>query len=429
MSQLVLIILAFGFVLLNGFFVAAEFAMVKLRHTRVQALQTTYGWRGRILAKVHAQLDAYLSACQLGITLASLGLGWIGEPAFASLLTPILKLFGVVSAQIIDLISFGVAFSIISFLHIVVGELMPKSMAIRQAERLSLWTAAPLYGFYWLMYPAIYVLNASANLLLKVFKLDAVHHGEQAYSSEELKLILKASHSHGELTQVEADMLEHTLDFADLQIADVMRPVDEMVALDINATLENNLALIMTTRYSRYPVYLTERNHIIGILHIKDLFVANQQPQNLTNLKPLLRPIMRVKPESRALGLFQQFQQGMPHFALVYHRGRVVGFVTLDNLLQVLLGRMKDEFHLTREDGIALKDGSFMVKGYTSIYALEQLLEQDLSMYEVPTMSGLILQQLQRFPQEGETIEFANFSLVVEKIRGQRILQVHVYRR
>ena len=198
-----------------------------------------------------------------------------------------------VSAQIIDLISFGVAFSIISFLHIVVGELMPKSMAIRQAERLSLWTAAPLYGFYWLMYPAIYVLNASANLLLKVFKLDAVHHGEQAYSSEELKLILKASHSHGELTQVEADMLEHTLDFADLQIADVMRPVDEMVALDINATLENNLALIMTTRYSRYPVYLTERNHIIGILHIKDLFVANQQPQNLTNLKPLLRPIMR----------------------------------------------------------------------------------------------------------------------------------------
>lgn len=280
MSQFALMILAFGFVLLNGFFVAAEFAMVKLRHTRVQALQSTYGWRGRILAKVHVQLDAYLSACQLGITLASLGLGWIGEPAFASLLTPLLKVLGVVSERLIDLISFGVAFSIISFLHIVVGELMPKSMAIRQAERLSLWTAGPLYGFYWLMYPAIYLLNASANLLLRVFKLDTVHHGEQAYSSEELKLILKASHSHGELTQVEADMLEHTLEFADLQIADVMRPVAEMVALNLEAPLRDNLSVIMTTRYSRYPVYLTEHHQIIGILHIKDLFVAKQNSED-----------------------------------------------------------------------------------------------------------------------------------------------------
>lgn len=429
MSQFALMILAFGFVLLNGFFVAAEFAMVKLRHTRVQALQSTYGWRGRILAKVHVQLDAYLSACQLGITLASLGLGWIGEPAFASLLTPLLKVLGVVSERLIDLISFGVAFSIISFLHIVVGELMPKSMAIRQAERLSLWTAGPLYGFYWLMYPAIYLLNASANLLLRVFKLDTVHHGEQAYSSEELKLILKASHSHGELTQVEADMLEHTLEFADLQIADVMRPVAEMVALNLEAPLRDNLSVIMTTRYSRYPVYLTEHHQIIGILHIKDLFVAKQNSEDTIDLKPLLRPIIRVKPESRALDLFQQFQQGTPHFALVYHRGRVVGFVTLDNLLQVLLGRMKDEFHLTRKDSVALKDGSFVVKGYTSIYALEQLLEQDLSVYQVSTVSGLILQQLQRFPQEGETLEFANFTLVVEKVRGQRILQVHVYRK
>lgn len=429
MSQFVLMILAFGFVLLNGFFVAAEFAMVKLRHTRVQTLQTTYGWRGRILAKVHAQLDAYLSACQLGITLASLGLGWIGEPAFASLLTPLLKLLGIVSEQLIEIISFGVAFSIISFLHIVVGELMPKSMAIRQAERLSLWTAAPLYGFYWLMYPAIYLLNASANLLLRVFKLDTVHHGEQAYSSDELKLILKASHSHGELTQIEADMLEHTLEFADLQIADVMRPVAEMVALNLEAPLKHNLSVIMTTRYSRYPVYLNERHQIIGILHIKDLFVAKQNSEDSIDLKSLLRPIIRVKPESRALDLFQQFQQGMPHFALVYHRGRVVGFVTLDNLLQVLLGRMKDEFHLTRKDGVFLKDGSFVVKGYTSIYALEQLLEQDLSAYQVSTVSGLILQQLQRFPQEGETLEFATFRLVVEKIRGQRILQVHVYRK
>jgi len=429
MSQLGLIILAFGFVLLNGFFVAAEFAMVKLRNTKVQALQAHHGLRGRILAKVHARLDAYLSACQLGITLASLGLGWIGEPAFASILRPILVFIGVNSPRVIEIIAFGFAFTLISFLHIVVGELMPKSMAIRQSERLSLWTATPLYGFYWLMYPAIFILNASANLLLKFFRLDSVSHGDQAYSAEELKLILKASHTHGELTQVEVDILEHTLEFADLKITDVMRPAAEMIALNIDAPLEDNLALITKTRYSRYPVYLNERDRIIGILHIKDLFTASQNKEPLTHLKPLLRPVLKLKTDTPALDLFQQFQQGMPHFALVYHRGRVVGFVTLDNLLQVLLGRMKDEFHLTREDATILNDGSFILKGLASIYTLEQLLEQDLSSYQATTVSGLILEQLQRFPIEGETVEFPSFALVVKKIRGQRILQVYGYKK
>lgn len=427
MWQISLVLLAFGFVLLNGFFVVAEFALVKLRHTQVETLQLSHGWRGRMLAKVHKQLDAYLSACQLGITLASLGLGWIGEPAFAYWFTPVLHLLGITSTKTVQVIAFAAAFSVISFLHIVVGELMPKTLAIRRAENWALWTAAPLYGFYWLMYPAIWLLNASANSMLNLFRLTNSSHSEQTYSLEELKLILKASHRHGELSQVEADMLEHTLDFAELQIADVMRPADEMVALDINAQLKDNLAIIMKTRYSRYPIYLAERDRVIGILHIKDLFAASQESKRITSLKPLLRPALKVKPESLALDLFQQFQKGMPHFALAYHRGRIVGFITLDNLLQVLLGRMKDEFHLTRQDGIMLNDGSFLVKGNTSIYTLEQLLELDLSDYDVPTVSGLILQHLQRFPAVGETIELPSFILVVEKIHGPRITQVHVY--
>jgi CBS domain containing-hemolysin-like protein len=429
MSQFALILLAFAFVLLNGFFVVAEFALVKLRQTQVQTLKTARSWRGRILAKVHTQLDAYLSACQLGITLASLGLGWIGEPAFAHLFQPLLHIFGVTSANVIEVVAFTAAFSIISFLHIVAGELMPKTLAIRRAEFWALWTAAPLYGFYWLMYPAIWLLNASANTMLSLFRLNAFHPGEQAYSTEELKLILKSSHNHGELSQIEADMLEHTLEFADLKIADVMRPVDEMIALNIDASIKDNLQIIKDTRYTRYPVYLIQPNRVIGILHIKDLFAASQQSDQLHSLKPLLRPVLKVKPDSLALDLFQQFQQGTPHFALAYHRGRVVGFVTLDNLLQVLLGRMKDEFHLTREDGKVLKDGSFIVKGNASIYTLEQLLDQDLSDYQAATVSGLILQQLQRFPQEGDTLELPSCKLTVEKIHGQRILQVHVYRK
>ncbi len=175
MIQVVALIGALFLVALNGFFVAAEFGLVKLRQTRVQSLAAKHGMRGRLLAKVHGRLDAYLSACQLGITLASLGLGWIGEPAFAELLTPVFSLLGVESEKLIHGISLFFAFSCISFLHIVVGELAPKSLAIREAEKVSLWAATPLYGFYWAMYPAIWVLNTSANAVLKLAGLDADH--------------------------------------------------------------------------------------------------------------------------------------------------------------------------------------------------------------------------------------------------------------
>ena len=188
MQNVLLVVLALLLVALNGFFVAAEFGIVTLRKTRVRAIAKTGGLRGRILYKVHSQLDAYLSACQLGITLASLGLGWVGEPAFAKLLEPVFSLLGITSAQIIHGVSFVVAFSVISFLHIVVGELAPKSLAIRVPEAVGLWSAVPLYGFYWTMYPAIWLLNESANLVLRIAGLSGVGSHETHYSNDELKL-------------------------------------------------------------------------------------------------------------------------------------------------------------------------------------------------------------------------------------------------
>jgi CBS domain containing-hemolysin-like protein len=183
-----MILFAMILVLLNGFFVAAEFAMVKLRSTRVESIAEKNGWRGRILRTVHSQLDAYLSACQLGITLASLGLGWVGEPAFAHLLAPLLETVGVDSPEVVKGVSFFAAFFMISYLHIVVGELAPKSWAIRKPELLSLWTAVPLYLFYWAMYPAIYLLNASANGILRIAgQGEPGPHHEHHYSREELK--------------------------------------------------------------------------------------------------------------------------------------------------------------------------------------------------------------------------------------------------
>ena len=226
MIQFLAIVGALLLVALNGFFVAAEFGLVKLRATRVHTLARKGGLRGRILAVVHGRLDAYLSACQLGITLASLGLGWIGEPAFAQAIGPLLDALGIDSPRILHLVSLGFAFSVISFLHIVVGELAPKSMAIRQAERIGLWVALPLYAFYWAMYPAIWVLNNSANAVLRLAGLSSEHGGDAHYSTDELKLILRSRRSPGgapqsAYTRDEWNTLAHSLDFSSMTVSAV----------------------------------------------------------------------------------------------------------------------------------------------------------------------------------------------------------------
>ncbi len=429
MLSFLLIVVAFGLIVLNAFFVAAEFGMVKLRHTKLEEIVETYGLRGKILFYIHKNLDAYLSACQLGITLASLGLGWIGEPAFSKLLSPIFYHAGITSPQLIKFISFFFAFSLLSFLHIVVGELMPKSLAIRQSEKVSIWTAIPLYGFYWIMYPAIWILNTCANFLLKLFNLDKVHKGENFYSTDEIKLILSASHLHGELTKEETEIIEHAIDFADLKVTDVMRPIDEMVAVNVDASVEDLFKIVLDKRYTRYPVMDKDQKNILGILHIKDLLQALYQKNNEINLKNIIRPLVKIPHHSAAIDLLRKFQEGMPHFAVIY-RGpeKPIGFITLDNLLHILVGRIKDEFHRTKDDWISTKDGGFIMNGNSPIYAVERALDIDIFTEEdVTTVYGLILNKLGGLPKEGEIIEFGNFIAVVDKMKGAKILKVKIY--
>ena len=271
MNQVVALIGALLLVALNGFFVAAEFGLVKLRATRVQAIARSNGLPGRLLAKVHGKLDAYLSACQLGITLASLGLGWLGEPAFAELLHPLFALAGIESAKLIDAISLFFAFSCISFLHIVVGELAPKSWAIRRAEQVGLWVAMPLYGFYWAMYPFIWVLNSSANFVLRLFGLSAEHGGDAHYSTDELKLILRGRRLTGASTTPDTlgfstsnadssynadewNTIAHSLDFSRMTVSDLMRPSHEMIGLRNDLPMRDNMQVIARHRFSRYPL-------------------------------------------------------------------------------------------------------------------------------------------------------------------------------
>lgn len=429
MLGLLSVLMALSLVLLNAFFVAAEFGMVRLRQTRVAVMEETYGLRGKILARVHKHLDAYLSACQLGITLASLGLGWIGEPLFSALLIPIFNFVGIISPKMVEFISFFIAFSLLSFLHIVVGELMPKSLAIRQSEKVSVWTALPLYGFYWLMFPAISLLNTCSNFLLKLFKLHKVHKGENFYSSEEIKLILNASHLHGELKKAERDILEHTLEFADLQVTDVMRPIDEMVTLDINQPVDQLLKTVMETRYSRYPIIDGANQNIIGIVHVKDLFSALYEQNQISSLREVIRPILKVTTHLPALDLLHKFRAGMPHFAVIYqYADSPIGFITLDNLLHILVGRIKDEFHKTRDDWTVLSDGGYLMKGNSPLYSVERALDIDIYTEDnVTTLFGFITNKLGGLPKKGDKIEFDEFTAIIVKMYGSKISEVKIY--
>ena len=264
-----LVLFALFLVLLNGFFVAAEFAIVKLRATKVDALAEKNGWRGHILRTVHNQLDAYLSACQLGITLASLGIGWVGEPAFAHLLEPLLTAIGIESPKLVHGIAFFTAFFIISYLHIVIGELAPKSWAIRKPELLSLWTAAPLYLFYWAMYPAIFLLNASANAILRYAgQGEPGPHHEHHYSRDELKLILHSSRASDPSDQ-DMRVLASAVELGELEVVDWANSREDLVSLPLGAALDEVFSVFRRHKYSRYPIYDDNSGEFVGAVRYR----------------------------------------------------------------------------------------------------------------------------------------------------------------
>ncbi|MEY8767895.1 hemolysin family protein [Francisella philomiragia] len=392
-DNIVYLIVAFGFVLLNAFFVIAEFSLVKIRSSQVEILSKKKGLKGKILYKVHTNIDIYLSACQFGITLASLGLGWIGEPAFSELLEPVFMFFGV-TGSLSKIIAFATGFAIISFLHIVIGELMPKSMAIRQTEKLSLLTCIPLYAFYWLMFPFIWVLNITANKLLKLFKLDTVAEAEYGYTTDEVKIILKSSHLKKPLTEEHRDILLRMVEFSHLQAIDAMRPIEEMVVINYSLSNREKLEVVKENLYTRYPVYQGNKDNIIGVIHTKDILCALDNDLQQESL----RPILKVSHHDQLIDVLRKFQQGKPHFALVYKKNKLIGFITLDNLLTIMIGRISDEFHLVKEPWITLANNKFLIKANAPVYAIERLADVDLSEYLVDTVIDLLTNLFGHYP-------------------------------
>lgn len=429
-ADFLLVLFALFLVLLNGFFVAAEFAMVKLRATRVEGIAKVNGWRGRILRRVHHQLDAYLSACQLGITLASLGLGWVGEPAFAELVSPLLAKLGVHSPEVIKAVSFFVAFFIISYLHIVVGELAPKSWAIRQPEKLSLWTAVPLYLFYWGMYPAIWLLNHSANGILRVAGQGEAQSHEHYYSRDELKVILHSSRAH-DPSDRGMRVMASAVEMAELEAVDWANSREDLIYIEQDASLDNILEIIKRHKFSRYPIYNSETTEFTGLLHIKDLLLELAEEENRANFKfdleDLARPLERISKHMPLGELLERFKQGGVHFALVEEADhKVVGFLTMEDVLEVLVGDIQDEHRKTERGILSYQPGKLLVKGDTPLFKIERLLGIDLDHVAAETLAGLIYETLNRVPDEEEVLETDGLNITVKKMKGPKILLAKV---
>jgi CBS domain containing-hemolysin-like protein len=426
-ETLLLALLGVALVFLNGFFVAAEFAIVKLRRTQADELGRTQGLRGRVLRTVRTHLDAYLSACQLGITLASLGLGWIGEPAFARLLEPLLEQFGVSDPQVVHSIAFAVAFAFISFLHIVLGELAPKSIAIRRAEAVSLNTALPLYLFYWVMYPFIYVLNGAANVIVRRLGVELATEGDAVHSVDELRSVLRASHRHGELGSIETQILVHGLELGELTVGDLMRPLSELVWLSADSTIGDVLTEVRSSRFTRYPFRDPDTGRFTGLLHIKDLIAAEERLSDIHDLRPYLRRIPYFDENAALLKVLKAFRTGDPHFGIVTdERGTEIGFVTFEHVIEALFGPVEDEFAKKSPSWQLAGDGSVSGAGSLSLLSLEDAIGRPTPDLGVNSVGGLVQEQLGRLPQPGERIRFREFEVEVLEMAGPRIEQVRV---
>jgi CBS domain containing-hemolysin-like protein len=426
-ETLLLALLGFALVFLNGFFVAAEFAIVKLRRTQAEELGRMHGVRGRVLRTVRTHLDAYLSACQLGITLASLGLGWIGEPAFARLLEPLLAHFGVTDPKLLHSIAFAAAFAFISFLHIVLGELAPKSIAIRRAEAVSLNTALPLYVFYWAMYPFIYVLNGAANVIVRRLGVEMSSEGDAVHSVDELRSVLRASHRHGELGPVETRILVHGLELGELTIGDLMRPLSELVSIPGDSPVDKVLAEVRATRYTRYPVRDLETGRFTGLLHIKDLVAAETRLRDIGDLRPYLRRLPYFDENAPLLKVLKAFRSGDPHFGIVTDdRGTEIGFVTFEHVIETVFGPIEDEFAKKTPSWQATGDGSVSGAGSLSLLSLEEAIGKPIPVADVNSVGGLVQQQLDRLPRQGEKVRFPDFEVEILEMTGPRIDLVRV---
>jgi magnesium and cobalt exporter, CNNM family len=414
-----------GLVALNAFFVASEFAIVKVRNSQLDALEDEGNLRAVFAKHIRGHLDAYLSATQLGITLASLALGWIGEQFLAHMLEPAFLLANVHSHALVSTISITLAFIGITFLHIVFGELAPKYLAIGQPISVTLLLARPLGAFYILFKPAIWILNKSSNFFLqKLLRIKPVAGSELAHSEEELRLILDESERSDEVSELGRDLLVNALDLRQRVVRDIMTPRGEVVFLDLEQSFEENLKKAFESRHTRFPLCRGHLDNAVGLIHIKELMPMMRDPHpDLLRIKRELIPVPEMMSLEKLLNLFLTRHA---HLAIVVDEyGGTVGMVTLENVLEEIVGDIQDEFDSEKAEFRKINETEFSVDGALGLYELRDLAGLELESADVSTIGGYVTHLLGHLPKQGEQVRINDYLVTISQTDGRRVGQLH----
>ncbi len=405
-------------VLLNGFFVAAEFALVKVRPTQLDPYVARKDRRGTAARHMVRHLDAYLSATQLGITLASLALGWIGEPAFAWVVEPLVRKIPGATPGLVHSASLTSAFLVITILHIILGELAPKSVAIRKPEPTSLWVALPLFLFYKITYPAIWLLNHAANALLKLVGIEPVSEGQLGHDEEELRLLLASSDA-SRVSAQKRKLLDNIFELSHRNARQIMVPRADVTYLSTANSLEDNLALARESGHTRFPLCRGDLDDVIGLIHIKDIF---RKPELPKTLEEVAREITFV-PETLGLDrlLRRMRKQRVYMVAVLDEYGGVRGIVTLENVVEEIVGEIQDEFDAEEPELLKIGTNVYEMAGSMLVADLEDVLSVELSERDEDTIAGVVLSELGRQPGVGDRVELQNVAVEVLEVAGNRI--------
>ncbi len=426
------IVIAFILVFMNGFFVAAEFGLVKIRPTYVEDLVRKGNRHAKTIKKLNKRIDAVLSATQIGITFVSLALGWIGEPAFAHLLKPLfnyLEMEGWITSSVTHTLSFIFAFSIISFLHIVVGEIAPKNLAITKTNWTAFFVAYPMLIIYYIFYPFLKVLNGSANLLLAIFGIKVRPEKKDKLSLDELRILMTSWVEGDEMSSDKTLLIENLFNFASKRVEQIMIPRNDIIFFSLQNSLEQNLEIAKKSNYTRFPLCSDDDlNKVIGIVHIKDVLWNCVNDENNVDISQLKREILFVPELQTVQELLNEFQRLKIQIAIVVdEHGSTTGLVTFEDILEEIVGEIHDEYDYDEIDKIVkIAEGQFEIDGLMPLDEFCRTLEINEIEPIATTIGGYFLNTIGRMAKIGDEIEIDKYRAIVTELEGFRISKLTV---
>ena len=428
MDILISILVTLLLVFLNGFFVAAEFAIVKVRSSQLE-LKAQAGSKTAILSKrIVGHLDAYLAATQFGITIASLGLGWIGEPIVSKIIIELMAFFGVsMSPELAHSIALPVAFVIITILHIVLGELAPKSLAIQRSEQTTLAVAYPLHAFYWICRPFIWILNGIANFVIKAVGLHAISE-QEVYSSDELRYLVDQAKESGRVDSAEFDIIQNAFDFSERTARQVMVPRTQVVSIDVNDYNDKTLEFVIEEGYSRIPCYEDSIDNVIGVVHLKDILKKLRVSTGTVNIRSIVRPVS-FTPETKRIGqLLKEFQVKHQQIAMVLNEyGGVEGVITMEDILEELVGEIQDEYDNEIPFVEQTAENIYSVIATAAISDINDELPHPIDKdKQYDTLAGYLIDKFGRIPNTHDKLEAEDYQFTVLKKNKTSIVIVQV---